>query len=454
MSGQAVLDRFVEKNPLAVMTRSIMGCLMDERLDEVFQQNRSRQYDDTIKFSTVAMAMGEIALGTVKNRNQAYRKYKEELQTSNVAFYGKLNRIEPAISEGVVQYSADRAGEMLEALGFEPWEVLPGYRAKIWDGNHLQKTEKRLTETRGLCAAPLPGTIVARFDPQQGLFDKAFVLEDAHAQETTVLDLMVEDVQERDLHIADRNFCVVHYCLKIHARSGCFLIRQNGRLKGNPIGKRKRRGRIATGMVYEQMLEITDKGESLVVRRITVKLDEPTREGDMEIHILTNVPRKDGDARRLAEIYRQRWEIENAFYLLTTTLNCEMPSNCYPRCALFQFCMAMMAFNCMQVLTAALYAEHEEEDVDAMSRYHMSIDIVSPMEGMLTAINEQEWEALTPQSISGIASFLCKVSRHVNVRSYRKSVRGPKKPPPKRKRCKAGTHVSTHRLLEERKQRC
>ena len=147
-------------------------------------------------------------------------------------------------------------------------------------------------------------------------------------------------------------------------------------------------------------------------------------------------------------------EVENAFYLLTTTLNCEMKSNCIPRCALFLFCMAMLAFNCRQVLIAALYAEHAEEDVDAMSQYDMSIDIVAPMEGMLTAINEQEWETLTPQSRGGIANFLRRVSRHVNVRSYRKSVRGPKKPPPERKRCKAGTHVSSHRLLTERKQRC
>jgi len=85
MSGKAVLERFIQKNPLAVMTKCVVGMLMDERVDDVFQQNRSRQYDDTIKFSTVAMSMAEIALGTVPNRNQAYRKYKNELQASTVA---------------------------------------------------------------------------------------------------------------------------------------------------------------------------------------------------------------------------------------------------------------------------------------------------------------------------------------------------------------------------------
>ena len=114
----------------------------------------------------------------------------------------------------------------------------------------------------------------------------------------------------------------------------------------------------------------------------------------------------------------------------------------------------MFAFNCRQVMLEALYAEHAQEDVDAMSQYQVALDIVSPMEGMLTAINAEEWSALVPQQPAGIATFLRRVSRHVNVRAYRKSVRGPKRPPPKRKRCKKGTHVSTHRLLETRRQRC
>lgn len=222
MSGKTVLNRFIDKNPLAVMTRCIVGCLMDESLDMVFDENRSRQYQDTIKFSTVAMSVAEIALGTVKNRNQAYRKYKEQLGTSDVAYLGKLNRTEPSISEGVVRYSAEQAGELLDKLSFQPWQVLPGYRCFSLDGNHLQKTEKRLKETRGLCAAPLPGTIVGRFNHQTGLFDQAYLLEDAHAQESCVLDRALEDISRHDLVIADRHFCIVQFLMKLAARCGSF----------------------------------------------------------------------------------------------------------------------------------------------------------------------------------------------------------------------------------------
>jgi hypothetical protein len=265
---------------------------------------------------------------------------------------------------------------------------------------------------------------------------------------------VLEDLSGHDLVVADRHFCIVRFLLQLAARCGCFVIRQHGRLKGELLGKRKRLGSIDSGVVYEQQLQISDADGTMKVRRITIELHQPTRDGDLEIHLLSNVPPKDASGCTLAEIYRQRWEIENAFHVLTMTLNCEMKSNCYPRCALLLFCMAMLAYNCRQVLLAALYAEHDEEDVKQMSQYQVSIDTVSPMEGMLTAINEQEWAEATPSDGRGIAIFLRHVSRHVDVTAYRKSVRGPKKPPPKRKRCKTETHVSTHRLLQERKQRC
>jgi hypothetical protein len=454
MSGKAILDRFVEKNPLTVMTRCIIGAMVDDRFDDLFEDHRSRQYDSTIKFSTLAMSVAEIAMGTVENRNQAYRRYEEELGASKTAYYGKVNRCEPGIAEAVVRHTAEQANPLLKQLGFEPWQVLPGYRCFTLDGNHLQKTEKRLKETRGLCAAALPGTVVGRFDHQTGLFDRAYLLEDAHAQESSVLDRAVEDLEVRSLVLADRHFCIVKFMLRVAARGAFFLIRQHGRLKGELLGKHRRIGRTETGEVFEQQMVMRDGESTLRVRRITVCLDDATRDGDMELHILTNVPNTDANACTLADLYRQRWEIENAFYVLTMTLNCEMASNCHPRAALFQFCMAMVAYNCRQLLLAALYAEHEQSDVDQMSQYQVAIDIVSPMDGFLTAIDDQQWARLTPRELSGVADFLRDVSSHVNVKRYRKSVRGPKKPQPARKRCKAGTHVSTAKLLQERNQRC
>ncbi len=365
MSGKTVLERFIQKNPLAVMTRCVVGMLMGDELDGVFEQHRTRQYGETIRFSTVVSSMAEIALGTVPNRNQAFLKYQDELQVSRVAYYGKINRTEPGVSEAVVRYSALKAGELMQSLDFEPWMALKNYRCFSIDGNHLAGTQKRLKEARGLRAATLPGTIVARFDHQTGLFDQAWLLEDGHAQEASALDRVLAEMTDNDLLIADRHFCIQHFLINIARRRGCFVIRQTRSLKGHSPGKRRRAGKIDAGNVFEQSLVIQartgssnaadpaedaracQRGDTLIVRRITVELSEPTRDGSSEIHLLCNVPETDASACELAELYRQRWEIENAFHVLTMTLNCEMASNCYPRLQLLPtLCTATHAVHC------------------------------------------------------------------------------------------------------------
>lgn len=448
--GQVVLDRFIQKNPLAVMVRCLSGQLMCEELDQVFQQERSQCYEGQLKFSALAASVAEIALGTVENPNQAYKVYHEELRVSKTAYYDKLNHVETAISEGVVRYSARQSATLLKDIGCGEWEVLPGYRCVAFDGNHLQKSEKRLGVLRGLCAAGLPGTAVARYDLQSQLFTHAYLIEDAHAHESSMLDRLLDDLTPGNLVLADRHFCIVYFLWKMNQKGAAFVIRQHGRLKGELLGNRKRCGHSPSGIVYEQKLRIGSGEQSLIVRRMTVELSEPTRDGETEIHILSNVPVKDATAIRLAGLYHQRWEIENAFHVLTMTLTCELKSLGQPRAALFLFSMAMLAYNTRQVLLGALFAEHDPEDVEQMSQFQVAKAIVGPMEGLLTAVPEQEWQALVPRSLSGCAKFLLQVSRWVDVKSYRKSVRGPKKKPPTRKRCKAGTHVSTFKLLNSK----
>lgn len=193
MPAQEVLERFVKRDPLAVMARGVAVGMLDERLDDIFEQKRSQQSERTLKLSLLARTMTEVALGLVDNRHQAYREFQDELQVSAVAYYGKLNRTEPAVSEGIVSHVAQQSQKLLDELRFQPWEPLRGSRCLTIDGNHLPQTEKRLKETRGLCAAALPGTVVARIDHQAGLFDRADLLEDAHAQESSVLDRAAAD---------------------------------------------------------------------------------------------------------------------------------------------------------------------------------------------------------------------------------------------------------------------
>jgi hypothetical protein len=301
----------------------------------------------------------------------------------------------------------------------------------------------------------LPGTVVAKLNLDTQLFERAYLLEDAHAQESTVLDRVVADLQTQEVLIADRHFCIVAFLRNVAAAGSYFVIRHHGRLKGELVGERQPIGRSDTGMVYEQDLRLHDSdGRNLTVRRITVELDTPTRDGDPAIHLLTNLPRAQVRADRVAQLYRERWDIEYGFYVVTMTLTCELRSLGHPRAALFLFCMALLAYNARQVLYAALRTAHAAAEVEALSELAVARQIVQPMAGLVTALPESEWDRQVAGTLAGRAAFLRRVSRHVPVRAYRKSVRGPKRPRPPRSPYEACRHVSTYRLLQARKKRC
>ena len=158
--------------------------------------------------------------------------------------------------------------------------LLPTLNIKILDGNHLAGTEHRLEETRRSNSQPLPGHALVVLDPQVMLMIDVFPCEDAYAQERSLLVEVLSTVAAKDCWIADRNFCTTEFLFGINRRGAFFIIRQHAStLNGKRlIGQRKFVGKCDGGKVYEQAIEIDDPqtDETLVLRRITVELDEPT----------------------------------------------------------------------------------------------------------------------------------------------------------------------------------
>ena len=84
---------------------------------------------------------------------------------------------------------------------------------------------------------------------------------------------------------------------------------------------------------------------------------------------------------------------------------------------------------------------------EAVSLSSLANDISTTYHGMMIAIPEVEWDVCTRMSTPDIVATLLDLARRVNLRAYRTSPRGPKKPRPTRDgRSKQG-HVSTAKLL-------
>ena len=444
--------RFLAEAPLCVMARvAVENLFRPERLDTLFSTVACRQYVRKVRFSQVVELMMAVVLRLDGSVLAAWRRRREVLGFSEQAVYDKLAGMELGVSAALVTDAAEQCKAALEALDarHSPW--LPGFRARILDGNLLSKTQGRLREHRATWAAALPGRVLAVYDPEFDLVTDVFLTPDAHAQERTLADDVLAAVKERDLWIADRNFCTMKLLFGIADADARFVIRQHAKLNGSPSGSVRDEGRADTGSVREQDLDLQWQGRTLRVRRVTLTLDAPTRDGDREIHILTNLGKEEAAAAKTAELYRERWSIEGRFYEMAQTLGGEPETLAYPRAALFAFCLALAASNAMALTRAALRRQHGAEAIKGMSRHYMAEETTRTYAGMMVALPPHRWARLRGLSPTQLAVTLLEAATHVAPANYRKSKRGPKKPPSPKSTYRNGGHVSTHRLLEQRK---
>lgn len=449
-----VFQNFVAQAPVATATQLILRRLVQpESIDHIFHDNAQLQYERTQMFSAVTSVMASVILGQNKSVHSAHKKFASQLGASCTALYNKLQRIEPQTSRALVRHSYLSAVEIQKALGGVERHDVPGYQTRILDGNHLSKTEHRLKETRDLVAGPLPGKSLTVLDPRFKAICDFIPIEDGYAQELSGLDQIIETLAAKQLWIADRNFCTLKFLYCIAAKSGCFVIRQHGKLKGETRGKQKKIGKTETGIVYENKLVLPSyEGEQMTVRRVVIKLLEPTRDGDTEMTILTNLPVDDACAVRVTELYRDRWKVETAFMHMTLHLNCEIDALCYPAASLFCFAISLVSFNALSVIKSMVACKHGREASESLSHYFLCDEIAGDSRGLLIALEDSLWDEVVEMPLEEFCTELLQIAGSMKMKNYRKSVRGPKKPPPPKKGNKRTVHVSTKRLLDKRKE--
>jgi IS4 transposase len=449
-----VFERFAQDAPLSVMAQGILeNALNPQILDQLFEDVAQKQFTHKLLFSTIVDLMSVVVCRIRPSIHAAFQARAETVGATIDAVYDKLDGTETAVSAALVHTVAARLAPVIGAMKGVRTDWLPGYRTRILDGNHLPGSEHRIKELRTIGAGALPGQALVVLDPRLMLATDVVLCEDGHAQERSLLDQVLERVAAQDLWIADRNFCTTNFLFGIAGRGAFFVIRQHAStLHWEFVGKRRAGGRSDTGKVFEQTIRATDDaGEIIILRRITVELDQPTRDGDTAIHLLTNVPAKDARAKVIADLYRRRWTIETAFQELEATLHGEINTLGYPKAALFAFGVALVAYNVLSTLKAALRSVHGEEKVaEEVSGYYVADEIQMTHRGMMIAIPEDEWAVFHDLPPVELAEVLVRLARAVALRKFRKHPRGPKKPKPKKQSGARIKHVATAKILKAR----
>jgi IS4 transposase len=451
-----VFERFIEKSPVSVMVRGLLETILSpQRLDELFEKNTTTQYTKELLFSTVVEIMSLVACGIRPSIHAAYQAQASEINVSVTSVYNKLNGIETNVSRELVRETGASMEAIIRHLKGNLPDWLPGYRVKILDGNAIKASEHRLKQLRNCNSAPLPGKSLVVLDPSLMLAIDIFPCEDGHAQERSKLPQVLATVESDDVWIADRNFCTLNFLSGIVKNQGYFIIREHKCLPWHSADDFRPLGSIEGGEVFEQSIMVNDdEGYLSQVRRIKVVLEEATRDGDLEIFILTNLSSTVATASTIAQIYRRRWSIETLFQILTEVFNCEIKTLGYPKAALFAFCVALVSYNILSVVLAALRSVHGIEKVEQkVSSYYLIDEIRGTYRGMMIAIPPQEWQVFNQMNLIDLTKVLINLATQVNLavflshpRSTKKTKKWVKKTRPTKK-----PHISTAKILSQNK---
>jgi hypothetical protein len=103
-------------------------------------------------------------------------------------------------------------------------------------------------------------------------------------------------------------------------------------------------------------------------------------------------------------------------------------------------------------LLAALRGAHGEETVEhEVSLYYIANEIATTYTGMMIAIPEPEWAVFYTMRTADLAAILLDLAQRVRLKALCKSPQSPQKSCGKRPRTPKKGHVSTARLLMNRK---
>lgn len=448
-----VIEHCAKGSPVTVMTRlALQHALSPAWLDKLFERHRGKQYERELLFSTAVDLVSLVAVGLRPSLHAAAREC-QELGVSVQALYDKVKHTEPNLVRALVTESAMRLDAVLAPMLQDEPLTVPGYRLRIVDGSHLPATEKRLKPLRGFGGAPLPGYSLIVYDPDRRLVTDIEPCEDAYTQERAVMTSVLERAMPGELWIADRAFST-RAILGEWDRRGCnFIVREHSSTP-NPaaLGDMSPQGHVETGIVFEQAVEFKgEAGKTITLRRIELHLNGQTDSGEKVIRILSNLPTQEFTACDIARLYRHRWKIETLFQRLESVLHSEVKTFGHPRAALLAFGVAVMAYNVLSVIQAAISAAHDlTKSGIELSPFYVALEVKSCYAGMMMATTPAAWAAYDAIDAPQLSRLLLEIAVHARIKALRKNPSSPKKTKEKStvSAAEKRRHVSTARVLK------
>ncbi len=133
---------------------------------------------------------------------------------------------------------------------------------------------------------------------------------------------------------------------------------------------------------------------------------------------------------------------------MTENFNGEIQTLAYPKAALFSYSMALVAYNILATIKAALGSVHGWGKIEAgLSDYYLVDEIQGTYRGLMIAVSQRDWQWIRELSRGEMVEWLKSLASQVNLKRFRKTPRGVKKKRPPLIIDRRHRHVSTARQM-------
>ena len=370
------------KLPLAEAVVQVFRYIGDDaRLQRLFDENRGRCYDDSIRFPDLVTLLGDALVQHGGSGHQSFSRGQESgiLKASKVAAYGKLGRLPIPLSEAFLAELARSLRELFppEALR-QPPASLCGFSTITMDGKAIKNVAKRLKPLRKVGGGLLGGRALVAIHFESGLVIGMHADEDGDANDVRfvpqLLPLIRAEIAGLLLYLADSAFCDLQRMEEYTAGGNHFLIRRHPKVGFHPDPKRpKQQGVDDRGRTFFEewgWLGAVNHPKRRYVRQITLK-----RPNEPDVVLVTDL--LDADlypAIDLLDHYLERWGIEQIFQKVTEVFHLDGLIGTTPKATIFQFSFCLLLYNMIQVIRGYV-AAHQKRDAETISMENLFVDV-------------------------------------------------------------------------------
>jgi hypothetical protein len=151
-------EKFLEHSPVSVMVRGTRERVFDpEKLEQVFSDPALLPYTREVTVAQGVGLMSDVVFRIVPSVGAWDKAHQDEVPVTRQAGYDTLKHLALPTAAGLVAYAGRELGACVQQMPSPPSPLLPGYRVRVLDGNHLAGTDHRGKDLRRSRAAALPG---------------------------------------------------------------------------------------------------------------------------------------------------------------------------------------------------------------------------------------------------------------------------------------------------------